>query len=365
MNDDEFFDRLEEEHEDYYLIQQEQKKKGNRMPPPRNSGSGYSEGCGTVFLIVGMIAGALDVFLVIIFAAMGRLDEIWNMQGGWFLIGFTVAVFIAAFLAGVYAVYRKTVKIRMRQSIFRKTNPLPRQLAKKIPVKTKEELLKTKFYLSAPGKDGRFVNASGIWREDGFYLLKGCPMIQEYGEKSPMYVDENHMLTEDVKFINVSTAGYCVTGDLENDAGVWKDSQNHTMESVLERYLASPDTERETDIRTLRKQLKKVEGKSFYLEWKDYHGERKATGQMTKEGFLVGVRTVIAKFHNDTIPLDILFCREVAEKNILGQLAQGVLFSDPTDAAMFISGQIMDGLTAWRDINGTTLKSLMEKGSPE
>ena len=104
MNDDAFFDAMEEEYEDYYLMQQEQKKKGNRMP--KNNRPGHSGGCGTAFLIVGAIAVVFDVIFVIVFACMGRLGEVWQMQGGWFVVPLTAAALIAGAAFGVYFIVK-------------------------------------------------------------------------------------------------------------------------------------------------------------------------------------------------------------------------------------------------------------------
>ena len=124
MNDDEFFDFMEEQHDDYLMMQEEQRRK-NGSPPPKNSGSGcFGPLAKKIYGVIVVIAMIVDVVMVILYAATGRLGELWGeVKGGWFLIIFTGAVFAAAIALGIYLLAKAVKKRRMRSR--KKPGPAP------------------------------------------------------------------------------------------------------------------------------------------------------------------------------------------------------------------------------------------------
>lgn len=83
-----------------------------------------------------------------------------------------------------------------------------------------------------------------------------------------------------------------------------------------------------------------------------------AMGRQTSEGFVVLAGSHISPIDDDTIPAVLKEKRKQISLDDEGNLAEDMLFSSPSYAAMFAIGKSANGLTSWKDENGNTLKSL-------
>jgi len=87
-------------------------------------------------------------------------------------------------------------------------------------------------------------------------------------------------------------------------------------------------------------------------------GTVEATGMQTAEGFVVLAGSHISPSDDDTIPEVIKEKRKKTTLDIDGKLAENLLFTSPSYAAMFVIGKSANGLTSWKNEKGHTLKSL-------
>lgn len=80
--------------------------------------------------------------------------------------------------------------------------------------------------------------------------------------------------------------------------------------------------------------------------------------KQTNEGFVVLNGSHIETIDSDSIPPGIKESRQKASINENGILQEDVFFSSPSYAAAFVIGGHVNGLTAWRTVEGKTLKGI-------
>jgi len=83
-----------------------------------------------------------------------------------------------------------------------------------------------------------------------------------------------------------------------------------------------------------------------------------ATCRQTNEGFVVLKGSHIEPNDSDSIPARIKIIRQKALFDESGILQEDLLFSSPSYAAAFVIGGSVNGLTAWKTIDGKTLKEI-------
>jgi hypothetical protein len=83
-----------------------------------------------------------------------------------------------------------------------------------------------------------------------------------------------------------------------------------------------------------------------------------ATCVQTAEGFIVKKGSMIEKIDSSSIPPGIKKQREIAKVDDMGILQEDVLFKSPSYAAAFVIGGHANGLTAWVNSDGVTLKDI-------
>ena len=83
-----------------------------------------------------------------------------------------------------------------------------------------------------------------------------------------------------------------------------------------------------------------------------------ATCQQTEEGFVVLKGSMINTFDSVRIPLGVKKARKNASIDENGILQEDVLFQSPSYAAAFVIGGNINGLTAWKNQVGKTLKDI-------
>ncbi|MGI6057742.1 MAG: DUF4357 domain-containing protein [Bilifractor sp.] len=87
-------------------------------------------------------------------------------------------------------------------------------------------------------------------------------------------------------------------------------------------------------------------------------GVVEANGRQIAEGFVVFKGSDISPVSNDSIAETVREKREKAQRDALGKLAEDAFFTSPSYAAVFVVGKVCNGLTAWKDAKGRTLKEL-------
>ena len=94
----------------------------------------------------------------------------------------------------------------------------------------------------------------------------------------------------------------------------------------------------------------------FVFEGKDY----KATGTTTSDGFVVFKESYVSKTANSSLTKSLLDKRnKLLYENIIDSsftFTKDYIFSSPSTAASIISGNSTNGKTAWRNLQGITLK---------
>lgn len=94
----------------------------------------------------------------------------------------------------------------------------------------------------------------------------------------------------------------------------------------------------------------------FLFEGKDY----KATGTTTADGFVVFKNSHVSKKANSSLTKSLLDKRNrLISENIIDSFftfTKDYIFSSPSTAASIISGNSTNGKTAWRNLQGVTLK---------
>lgn len=87
----------------------------------------------------------------------------------------------------------------------------------------------------------------------------------------------------------------------------------------------------------------------------------KAQAKQTQEGFVVLAGSKIAPADNGTISPGIRTKRNSARVDGDGILQEDVLFSSPSGAAAFVTGQSVNGWTAWKTSDGRNLHELEQQ----
>lgn len=88
-----------------------------------------------------------------------------------------------------------------------------------------------------------------------------------------------------------------------------------------------------------------------------------ASCRQTGEGFVVLSGSHIETIDSDSIPPAIKKSRKKAIIDNNGVLQKDILFRSPSYAAAFVIGGHVNGLTAWRTVEGQTLKKIEESAS--
>lgn len=87
----------------------------------------------------------------------------------------------------------------------------------------------------------------------------------------------------------------------------------------------------------------------------------KATGQQTRDGFVVFKGSYITKEDMKAIPKKIQQLRQTAKIDENRILQEDLLFSSPSYAAAFVIGGNTNGLVDWKTKDGISLKNLLNK----
>lgn len=94
----------------------------------------------------------------------------------------------------------------------------------------------------------------------------------------------------------------------------------------------------------------------FVFEGKDF----KAKGTTTADGFVVFKDSLVSKKTNSSLTKSLLDKRyKLISENIIDSsytFTKDYIFSSPSTAASIISGNSTNGKTAWRNLQGITLK---------
>jgi len=94
----------------------------------------------------------------------------------------------------------------------------------------------------------------------------------------------------------------------------------------------------------------------FIFEGKDY----KAKGTTTADGFVVFRESLVSKKANSSLTKSLLDKRnKLMSENVIDSsytFTKDYIFSSPSTAASIISGNSINGRTAWRNLQGMTLK---------
>ena len=85
----------------------------------------------------------------------------------------------------------------------------------------------------------------------------------------------------------------------------------------------------------------------------------KATGQKTRDGFVVFKGSYITKEDMKAIPKKIQQLRQTANIDKNRILQEDLLFNSPSYAAAFVIGGNTNGLVDWKTKDGTPLKNLL------
>lgn len=80
--------------------------------------------------------------------------------------------------------------------------------------------------------------------------------------------------------------------------------------------------------------------------------------KQTEEGFVVLKGSMINTIDSNSVPPGVKKARDNAVIDNNGILQENVLFQSPSYAAAFINGRNTNGLTAWKDKEGKTLKDI-------
>ena len=80
--------------------------------------------------------------------------------------------------------------------------------------------------------------------------------------------------------------------------------------------------------------------------------------KQTEEGFVVLKGSMINTIDSNSIPPGVKKARDNAVIDNNGILQENVLFQSPSYAAAFVNGRSTNGLTAWKDKEGKTLKDI-------
>jgi hypothetical protein len=115
-------------------------------------------------------------------------------------------------------------------------------------------------------------------------------------------------------------------------------------------------------------QTQSADQSTLYLEQRGAHGR----GHEASQGFIVHAGSTARTDTVDSIPTHVVDLRkELVQQGVLKpssdhyQVTQDFTFSSPSAAAAVLVGGSCNGRTAWKDENGTTLKSLQEQASEE
>lgn len=114
-------------------------------------------------------------------------------------------------------------------------------------------------------------------------------------------------------------------------------------------------------IKQTKKSLNKTENDIFYIERKNRKTgiTVKATGQKTKDGFVVFKGSYVAEKDMKVLYPTV---KEIRQKAKVGKdrlLQDDILFSSPSYAAAFVVGGTTNGLVDWKTKDGICLKNLL------
>ena len=143
------------------------------------------------------------------------------------------------------------------------------------------------------------------------------------------------------------------------------ESDEADMEEYIKKLKLLVDTLGYKIFEATRKEKTPKESKSlvFYIRTKDVNAE----GEQTSEGFLIHKDSEILKETKPSFPRSLAILREkyiatgsIIENNNKLIITRDIILSSPSYAAAFILGRSANGLTEWKLLDKTPLKSTLE-----
>jgi hypothetical protein len=178
------------------------------------------------------------------------------------------------------------------------------------------------------------------------------------------------------RFCNLATEAkrYIVKNGIDPTSGNITEEKESELEEFIDYSKIVMGTLGHKIFEPLNKDSPVIEELSKFNESKEsfLHMKRKsrkskkiieANCKQTNEGFVVLKGSQIEAIDSDSIPPGIKESRQKASIDDNGILQEDILFRSPSYAAAFVIGGHVNGLTAWENADGKTLKEIESSNS--